>query len=101
MHTYSHVHIYIYNFYNLFHISNMSAIFFHNILFIPYGFYSFFHPIEHFEDIYIKVSFIWSYVTTFLEYEITLLIVTTDSPCSGFCGLTFSRRVVFCRKVSN
>lgn len=28
MHTYSHIHIYIYNFYNSFHLSNISAIFF-------------------------------------------------------------------------
>ena len=110
LYIYVCVYIYIYTHIYIIFIMSVSSfliclLFFDNVLFILYGFYSFLYPIEHFEDAYVKVSPILPYYTTFLEYRLPCLLSLLTTPAMTLFpfflwkseGLTFSRRVPFCR----
>ena len=82
---YIYVYIYIYTHIYIIFIMSVSSfliclLFFDNVLFILYGFYSFLYPIEHFEDAYVKVSPILPYYTTFLEYRLPCLLSLLITP---------------------
>lgn len=80
-----HTYIHIYTFYNVcFIFSNMSAIFFTACCLYLMVSYSFLYPMEHFEDAYVKVSFILPYYTTFLEYRSPCLLSLLTTPAVSY-----------------